>query len=261
MTPDGQGKQQEEERWGVKKGGRCVCHNQCQTHTSCSTIQTHTHIQIQTDTCAHGHTTTSSCLSFVMDTHPPSFLPSPLVVLLLLCLHLTFFLCFLKSHPSSPPLLFVLTSSFIFHPTSPFPTLLFFPITSSLSLPLSSILLICNLPPSSTWPALSTPSFILSSSLYPFYILPSLHHYFTLSTLVFPIMQMSVCGGALKSRLGPGSLLTVTWLFHRGQQEGGISTCMCTCAWVSVSVIRCSCPSWALVFISFLTWGWWFLHR
>lgn len=126
---------------------------------------------------------------------------------------------------------------------------------------MSSILLICNLPPSSMWPALSTPSFVLSSSLYPFSILPSLHHCFPLSTLVFPIMQMSVCSGALKSRLGPGSLLIVTWLFHRGQQEGGISTCMCTCAWVSVPVIRCSCPSWALVCISFLTRGWWFLHR
>lgn len=77
--------------------------------------------------------------------------------------------------------------------------------------------------------------FTLSSFIHPLSILPSLpslHCSFTLSTLVVPIMQMSVCGGPLKSRLGPGSLLIVTWLFHRGQQEGGISTYVCVHACV-----------------------------
>lgn len=79
-------------------------------------------------------------------------------------------------------------------------------------------------------------SLLPSSCLQP----PSLLCSFTLSTLVAPIMQMSVCGGALKSRLGPGSLFMVTWLFHRGQQEGGISTGMCACPCVHAS---CRPPS------------------
>lgn len=134
----------------------------------------------------------------------------------------------------------------IFHslPPSPLPSIIYSPsFLSPPHFPLYSFPLVCNLPPyhPSDRLALSSPPFILSYTLYPFSIIPpTLCCSFTLSTLVVLIMQMSVCGGALKSRLGPRSLLIVTWLFHRGQQEGGISSCMCVC--VGVCVCMCLHP-------------------
>lgn len=139
----------------MRRGSRCDCHNQYQTHTS-SSIHTHT---------------PSLNLTFISS----SFLSS-----------LTF------SQPPSP---------------------------------LSSFPLVSSLPPSSMRPVHPLLPFFYPLLIPPSSLLPPLPPCsFTLSTLVAPIMQMSVCGGALKSRLGPGSLLIVTWLFHRGQQEAGIST-------------------------------------
>lgn len=124
----------------------------------------------------------------------------------------------LTSFPSSPPSLTLLLSCHhnTFHsPPSPSSVTSLHHPSNPLSLSCPSFILFL-LPPCSFHPPLS----------------PSLCCSFTLSTLVVPIMQMSVCGEALKSRLGPGSLLIVTWLFHRGQQEGGISSCMCVCVCV-----------------------------
>ena len=149
---------------------------------------THEHTHPHTQTHAHTHTLTSSCLLFIMATHPPSFPPSPLVCpptdfpsLSTSPSFCVFFLTlspFLSSSPSCPHLIFHLS------PRLPISYSLFFPhhrpTFSSLSHPPPPP--VCNLPQSCIRPArplLSSSSFILSSSLHPFSrppLLPLLFH-------------------------------------------------------------------------------------